>query len=140
MEAIGIVASSIAICQAGDRVLSLVSRFKRFLSAPEEIEALAREIDRLKWILIAVENVVMLQPPHLSMMLDTLLKDCDKIVLELETVIVSSIEASQRLNGTAQINLMRMSWMKSKTRVEALRQQFRDAISATTLCVILTNS
>lgn len=135
MEPLGIATSIFAVCQAGDRALALLSRIRRAYHASEEINALAKDIQRLRSVLDVAEIFALSQPSGGDAIFRTILDDCDSIVRELECLLAECLKAPRKLKAFATKHFVRMHWMKRKTIADTLRQQLRDAVSCLELYV-----
>lgn len=135
MEPLGIATSIIAVCQAGDRALALLSRIRHAYHASEEINALAKDIQRLRSVLDVAEIFARSQPSSGGAIFRAILDDCDSIVHELECLLAECLKAPRKLKAFATSHFVRMHWMKRRTNAETLRQQLRDAVSCLALYV-----
>jgi hypothetical protein len=137
MDPLSIAASIIAVCQCGDRVLELISKARRYLRVPEEIDTLVLELRRLKIVLGVIETATstLVGLSEHATVVQHILLDCDRIVNNLEDVLstcrVGNAEKFRTTNG----HRVRLNWVRKRSKVENLKQQLRDAVASLTLLV-----
>lgn len=135
MDPLSIVASVIAIAQAGDRLIQLMAKMRPYFKAFGEIDALIDELCDLKLVLdtahIAVSNLPQGYITGLAKALDT----CNRAVLDLEKILTES----SRTTSMVKSQIHRVRWWKSKNKVESLRQRLRDSKSTLTLHLLAVN-
>jgi hypothetical protein len=135
MDPLSVIASVVALCQAGDRVIQLISGIKQFFLASDEIEALVKDIYLLKEVLCVVRTVEVTHHGLHSPVLVALIVDCDKTMLNLESLLSSLINISRKRRVLAPAHLVKIRWMKKKTRAQILKQRLQDSVSSLTLCL-----
>lgn len=131
MDPLTIIGTTIAISQAGDRSLVLLSKLKRLREAPDEVSRLMNDISSLKLVLGGFQT-------FLRQMQDSSLWDQDDIS-DLATV---ANELSRQSLGLEQIlyytlldpagKVRRLGWATNQGRIESARHRLRDAMSNAT--------
>lgn len=106
---------------------------RRCFSAPEEIDLLSGEITRLKVVLDAAYTAIPTQAPHYTGAIQSIMDDCNKIALQLESILVCCMRTPDKANTLGQATLVRIAWMTRRSKVEGLKQQLRDAVCSLTL-------
>jgi Fungal N-terminal domain of STAND proteins len=139
MDPISIVASIIAIAQAGDRLVQLIPEIRLYFTALEQIDALVDEVSDLRLVLDTTRASASNLPDVYITGLENSLATCNHIVLELERILNSFLDRPPRASGLVQTQVHRMRWMKKKARVERLRQRLRDAKSTLMLQLLSIN-
>ena len=127
-----IIASSIAVAQGGDRLVSVLSKLRRLKEAPEEVDFLVAEASQAK---VALES---LQTTVLS------IAQSGKVLVDLEPLhshlhhyaaLLDSLEGLinrylMRATRSEQCELelvaLRWGWAPKKSKVAALRDKIRD--------------
>jgi hypothetical protein len=84
MEVLGTAAGVIAVAQAGDRVIQLLSRIRLYFNALQEIDALILDVTDLRMVLTMMESAASNLPRSYLIGLGKVLNRCSQIVLELE--------------------------------------------------------
>ena len=82
VEPLSILASVIALCQAGDRILTLISRIRCVLHASDEIRALQQDIERLKLVLQALADVPQICQAPAQGGLRVIVENCENVPLQ----------------------------------------------------------
>jgi hypothetical protein len=139
MDPLSIVASVLAVAQAGDRLIQLVSKIRQFFNALEHVDALINELADLKFVLDTVHMAASNLPEGYSTGFEKALETCNRIILELESTLASFSPRSSNRTSSVQIQMYRIRWLKKKDRVESLRQRLRDAKSTLTLQILSIN-
>ena len=133
MEPISLAASIIALFQASDRLIQSIHYIRQLSLASEEIEALAKDILRLKEVLLIVSEAQNADRKRYATTLVGLIEDCEESVRELE-LMISSLARGERSGRSSSISsLARVRWMRRRTRAQSLRQGLRDSVSSLTL-------
>jgi hypothetical protein len=136
MDPLSITASAIAVAQAGNRVLGLVSQVRQFCNAPVEMDALRCEIKQMQCLLTTAQSVCYSGTRLPSPEMVSMIVHCTKIVSKLETLLLECVGRRERNGsdrGLAKGKMACLSWMKRKSAVHTLKQQLRDAVSSWTL-------
>jgi hypothetical protein len=135
MDPLSIVASVIAISQAGDSLIQLLQRFRLYFNVFDHIEALVDELCHLRLILDTVHMAAANLPGRYVAGLAKSLDACKLIILELETILTES----SKTKSTLKSQLHRVRWVKKKNKVESLRVRLRDSKSTITLHLLAIN-
>ncbi len=137
MDPLTIIASAIAVGQAGDRLTGLLLKAKRLLEAPDEVDGLVNEIADLKLVLSSLRSTVSdirrCSDSDSPNSLSKLVEACGSIVLNLEELVAYSFSAPSG-------KVDRVSWARKKNRVEKLRLRLRELKSALAVHLASINS
>jgi len=137
MDPLSIVASLIAVGQAGDRLLSLIAQTRRYLKAPEEIDALEAELQRLKMVIGIVDAFALTQLSEHVPSIKRILSDCKRIIDALETILTECKRGYSSQKQLGQVRMVRLGWLKRRSRVESYKQQLRDAMASLILVITI---
>jgi len=132
MDPLTIIGTVVALCQTGDRIIHLCSKFKRYRGALSEAQALSAEIARLKFILNVRAEILQSQPPecHHGAAQRTI-TDCCMILSKLERALVDCVGVGAHEDSAECEPLgvrARLKWLVKKRDIDELRQQLRDAV------------
>jgi Fungal N-terminal domain of STAND proteins len=139
MEVLGTVAGVIAVAQAGDRVIQLLSRIRLYFNALQEIDALILDVTDLRMVLSMMESAASNLPRSYLIGLGKVLNRCSQIVLELEKTLNEFHKERLESNVAARTQMNRIRWLKKRNKVERLKEQLRDAKSTLTLQMLIIN-
>jgi hypothetical protein len=140
MDPLTILASCIAICQAVDRIASLVHKTALFVHAPEEIQALINDTGDLKMVLTRLQTVSAVFPVQDIPTLSKLLQSCSGVLKQIEEVIINKLIKPVDTEMSAGIKVNRMAWIQKKHHIERLRGLLRDSTALLTLQLVGVNT
>ncbi len=139
MDPLTIIASAIAVGQAGDRLTGLLLKAKRLLEAEDEVDGLVNEIADLNLVLSSLRSAVSdirrssdSDSPN-THSLSKLVEECGSIVRNLEELVAYSF-----LKPSGKVD--RVSWARKKTKVERLRLRLIELKSALAVHLASINS
>jgi hypothetical protein len=138
MDPLSIVTSPVAVFQAVDRLARLVSVLEDFANASEDLTCLDREIVNFRAALDRVHYLASNGKPFPG--LREIVTASLATVTRLERLIGDS--AARRRNGKAKRGkaaIDSLVWIRKKRRVEIIKQQLRDGISAVQLEILSLN-
>lgn len=127
MDPLSIIATTISIGQAVDRITSLTAKAKRYRDAPEDISALIAEIADLKLVLDKLQSTTANFPVQDLPTLKRLLDSCGANVLQIETLIREAFVKPGSPEDTSKLKVHRFAWVRKKHEIERLREQLRDS-------------
>jgi hypothetical protein len=110
MDPLSVVASVLAVAQAGDKLIQLVSRIRLYSNAPEEIDALINEVSDLRLVLNTMHTTASNLPQAYVIGLGKGLDACSTIVLELERTLNDLSTTPSKANSR---------WLKRRNKVES---------------------
>jgi hypothetical protein len=139
MDPLSIAASVIDVCQAGDRLIQLVSKIRLYSNALVEIDNIIVEISDLCEVLDSIFLAVSQTAPTLITGVSRTLDSCNNIVLELEKTFKGLSNGLSKSDSKVQTQIYRVRWLKRRGPVESLRQRLRDAKSTLTLHLVSVN-
>jgi hypothetical protein len=153
MDPLSIVASSIAVVQAADRVAGLLSNIKPFLEAANDLDKLIQEVAGLKILLSDLQSSsqevlrLMSSSPERIQILESLVNEGLAVLLELERMIEYEFKRLPNQNAPGKSKVHRIRWLRKAGDVQKLKGQLLDVkssisvqIGSTTLFVILSNA
>jgi uncharacterized protein YbcI len=130
MDPRSLAASVIVVGRAGDRLLKLILRTRRYLKASDEIDTLIQELQRLKMVIEAVESASSALLPKQASSIQVIFFDCNKIIQEMEGILSACRKGLINLDGVICIHRLRLRWARQRSRTKDLKQQLRDAMSS----------
>lgn len=128
MEPLGVLASVIAIYQAGDRLLGLIAKLRRVLHAHDDIRTLHQDIGRLKLVLDALTTVPEVCNDSTDGELGHIIGDCHKAIDSLEALLSSCLR-TDKSDSIVSSAIIRTRWLRRRQGAESQRQQLRDSFS-----------
>jgi hypothetical protein len=151
MDPLSIVASAIAVLQAGDRVGGLLSSIETFANAPKEIAELVHEVSNIRSALLGLQWRV--STPGVALLenqgsLPQLLEVCFIHVAEIQSLV--DISLSRRRNSepsdgeSVMKDTNRVTWMRKRGKIGRTKRQLKKTLSliqfellSMNLCVLL---
>ncbi|KAF7510396.1 hypothetical protein GJ744_006675 [Endocarpon pusillum] len=127
MDPLSIIAITISIGQAVDRITTLTAKAKRYRDAPEDISTLIAEIADLKLVLDKLQSTTANFPVQDLPTLKRLLDSCGANVLQIETLIREAFVKPGSPEDTSKPKVHRFAWVQKKHEIERLREQLRDS-------------
>lgn len=127
---IGLVASSIAIVQAADRVGGLLGKLKPLLEAPREVEQLINDVKSLKTLINNVAEAAKelggsgILPSDKVGSLQESVDEAREILSDLGELIKDCEKPISDKTGRRRV--YRMVWMRKEGHVGRLRERMRD--------------
>ncbi|KAH7383065.1 ankyrin repeat-containing domain protein [Cadophora sp. MPI-SDFR-AT-0126] len=142
MDPMSIVASSIAIVQAADRIGGLLGKLKPLFEAPREVEQLIKDVASLKSLINDVSGAAKemnrsgILPAEKLETLKDFVDEAGDILNELDRLIESFKKPPKGIEGRLEVH--RGTWTRKVGEVEKLRSRMRElrlsvAISLATL-------
>ncbi|PVH76648.1 hypothetical protein DL98DRAFT_657250 [Cadophora sp. DSE1049] len=124
---VGLVASSIAIIQAADRIGGLLGKLKPLFEAPKEVEQLIKDVASLKSLIINVSEAAKemdrsgILPAEKIETLKSFVDEAEDILNELDRLIESFKKPSKGIEGKFKVH--RGTWTRKVGEVENLRNR-----------------
>jgi hypothetical protein len=135
MNPLNIVASSMSVCQAVERLGGLLAVLEDLAHAPEDIASLKHGISSMKVVLEGVQSVASTGGQFESLRLSVA---ASLVTLaRLETMVqgshIEKTKNNRRSDERARVALNSLVWVRKKRRLVAVQQQLRDGIVAVQL-------
>jgi predicted RNase H-like nuclease (RuvC/YqgF family) len=126
-----IIASAIAVGQAGDRLISLLSKLRRLKEAPAEVDHLIGEVTQAKKTISNLQSTVLKVAQNVIDInlepLQALLCRYAALLGEMEAFIEKYLTKSAKVAGEeSELVVLRFGWAMKKQKVEALHSKIRD--------------
>lgn len=145
MDPLSIIASVIAVCQAGDRIGGLLSCIQTIVNAPGELAALINEVSNIRAAVWGLQSSIAISHglfPSSGSLLN-ILEDCLVHIDNIETLIEESVPTRNGVQRLAEEGIIkrtkRMAWMRKRRKVGRIKQQLKDALSAIQLQLLSVN-
>jgi hypothetical protein len=145
MDPLSIVASVIAVCQAGDRIGGLLTCIQTLVNAPQEVAALFNEISNIRTALLMLQSRIVMSHwlfPSSGCVHQTL-QSCLMHIASLETLVGESVSTTDTSLSRRGENIIkgtkRMTWMRKRRKIGRIKQQLKDALSAIQLELLSLN-
>lgn len=130
MDPLSIVASAIAVCQAGERLGGLLSGIELYVNAPKEIAALSSEISNVRKPLVGLQYAAALASPQELGDFNKLVALSLNDVAQLDKLVEISLLKPAKANGNPSTGINRLAWPRKKRKIERIKQQLRDDLSS----------
>jgi hypothetical protein len=131
MEPLSIVASAIAIVQAGDRIAGLTVYLRRLLEAGDEADEIINEVRQLSAILSSLGSGNYQLPATAARDLQRTISDCHDLMRAIEEIMQSVvIVLPQRVGGT---KVQHLRWARHRTKILRLVDRLKEQKSMVTL-------
>jgi hypothetical protein len=128
-DPLSIIASAIAVGQAGESLTRILSKAKRVWEAPEEVNLLANEVAESKTIISSLQNVLDLpggpDPARVEILAVNICR-YGQVLEKLEKLVENTFIKSSEVNKLGQRKVHRHMWAMKKSKVEGLRQRLKD--------------
>lgn len=127
---IGLVASSIAIVQAADRIGGLLGKLKPLFEAPREVEQLIKDVKSLKSLFVNVSEAAKemdrsgILPAEKLKTLKSFVDDAEDILNELDRLVETFKKPQKGIE--AKFRAHRGTWTRKVDEVEKLRNRMRE--------------
>lgn len=138
MDPLSIATAAIAVCQASDQLISMLGRTKPYFTAPQDVEALACEVSNTRLALEGLNSAASSDSgssPELRR-LRTAIGLGIAHISQLETLLGESLVVGKRAVDGKSMAVKRMAWLTKKSKVERVKQQLKNVISAIQLQVV----
>ena len=139
MDPLSIVASTIALAQVADRILTLATKIRRYLNAPAEINALITDISDLRLVLGKLHSNTPIFPVQELPTLRKLLNSCNSIMVRIEEMINEIYLKSGKPDSCLEPRFRRLIWLKNKREIDRLSRQLSDSKTLLTLQLVGVN-
>ena len=134
MDPFSLVAGSIAILQAGDRLTQLIRKIEEFSNAEVNIKSLHTEVVNLKTMLDELQQTAQTTNIATLSKSTALSKSVEVSVYHinrLQSVVSKFLPRAKDHDGDLRTpRTLRLAWLRKRNQVELLRQALRDSLFA----------
>jgi hypothetical protein len=136
MDPLTILCGAITVCQAGGQLVALLTSIKPYFTAPEDVDALTKQIKHVKSALDGLNSATSsVSSPELRC-LRQLADGCIFHISQLESLVTESFMKKQTSSRLGSPYVHRMAWLRKRGRVEGIKQQLKDILLAIQLQVV----
>lgn len=136
MDPLSLVASAIALCQAGERIASLMATMKPYFTAPSDIAALNAEIATVKDALQHLTPTTSWRDSHEMESISRMVAICFTHVLELENLVAKATSKVRNSSGFAIVKVSRIVWLSKAKKAARVQRRLEESLLNIMRCVI----
>jgi ankyrin repeat protein len=137
MEPLGIVASIIAVFQASDRLLKLLSNVQEARNALNEIQLLEARLSCVQLVLIEAREYGCPSTSNSTCRLCPIIGECDKALSSLQLILQEIQHSCSWLPEGAARQVVRARWWKRRAKIQSLKKHLKELVALLNLQVIL---
>ncbi|XTI95539.1 hypothetical protein V2W45_1447235 [Cenococcum geophilum] len=129
MDPLSIIAGTVAVLQAADRLTVLLGTFRHYRNAPTDAAAILEEVERTKSALEEFQTAMSTLPYRDVRYIQQSTAAGVIQLSKLERIIRNISMPATPTNENVSLKINRMAWVRNKSRVDHLKTQLRDTLS-----------